>query len=48
LWAFCLGCPRTMILLISASHVARIMGMTHWCLAHFYFYFIFLRQGLTM
>jgi hypothetical protein len=29
---FCLGCPRTMIFLISASQVARIIGMSHQCL----------------
>jgi hypothetical protein len=27
------GWPRTMILLISVSHVARITGMSHWYLA---------------
>jgi hypothetical protein len=30
---FCLDCPRTIILLISASQVARIIGVSHWCLA---------------
>jgi hypothetical protein len=28
----CLGWPRTMILPISASKVARITGVSHWCL----------------
>jgi hypothetical protein len=27
---YCQGCPRTTILLISASQVAGIMGMSHW------------------
>jgi hypothetical protein len=26
-------CPRTAILQISASQVARLRGMSHWCLA---------------
>jgi hypothetical protein len=29
--------PQTLILLICASWVARITGMSHWCLALFYF-----------
>jgi hypothetical protein len=46
LWLFCRwylsnylpGCPRTVILPISASQVARITGMRHPCLAcHLYF-----------
>jgi hypothetical protein len=28
-WTFCLGWPQTMILLISTSQVARIIGMSH-------------------
>jgi hypothetical protein len=27
---FCSGCPGTMILLISASHIALITGVNHW------------------
>jgi hypothetical protein len=32
-WTICPGWPQTAILLISASQVARITGMGHWCLA---------------
>jgi hypothetical protein len=32
-WTFCLGWPQTIILLISASWVARIIGVSQWCLA---------------
>jgi hypothetical protein len=34
----CLGWPPTFILLISASSVARITGMSHWHLAGFSFF----------
>jgi hypothetical protein len=34
LWTICPGWPRTVILLISASWVARITGMSHWHLAY--------------
>jgi hypothetical protein len=30
---FCLGWPQTTVLLISASQVAKITSMHHWCLA---------------
>jgi hypothetical protein len=30
----CLGWPQTLILPISASQVARIIGMSHWCLTY--------------
>jgi hypothetical protein len=30
LWTICLGWPQTAVLLISASWVARITGMSHW------------------
>jgi hypothetical protein len=33
LWTVCLGWPQIAILLISASQVARITGVSHWCLA---------------
>jgi hypothetical protein len=32
LWTICLGWLWTVILLISASRVARIKGMSHWSL----------------
>jgi hypothetical protein len=32
-WTVCMGWPWTMILLISASQVARITCMSHRCLA---------------
>jgi hypothetical protein len=32
-WTFCLGGPQTAILLILASQVSRIIGMSHWCQA---------------
>jgi hypothetical protein len=38
LWTICLGWPWTMILLMSASQVARIIGVSHQCpgpLGHF-------------
>jgi hypothetical protein len=34
-WIICLGCPQSSILLISVSQVARITGVSHWCLASF-------------
>jgi hypothetical protein len=34
LWIICLGWPWTVILQISAFQVARIIGVSHWCLAH--------------
>jgi hypothetical protein len=37
-WAVCLGWPQTSILLSSACQVARITGVSHWCLAHLYFF----------
>jgi hypothetical protein len=37
-----------MILLISASQVARIIGISHWCPFVLLFCFVFLRQGLAM
>jgi hypothetical protein len=30
LWTLCPGWPRTWILLISASKIAHISGMSHW------------------
>jgi hypothetical protein len=33
LWTICLGWFWTVILLISTSWVARIIGVSHWCLA---------------
>jgi hypothetical protein len=30
-WTICLGWFRTAILLVSASWVARIIGVSHWC-----------------
>jgi hypothetical protein len=30
-WTVCLGCPQIAILLISASQVTRITGVSHWC-----------------
>jgi hypothetical protein len=30
-WTFSPGCPQTTIPVISASQVARITDMTHWC-----------------
>jgi hypothetical protein len=35
---FCLGWPGTMILLTSACQVTRIIGMSHWHLAHRYLF----------
>jgi hypothetical protein len=32
-WTFCLTWPQTAVLLILASQVARIVGMSHWHLA---------------
>jgi hypothetical protein len=32
-WTICPDWPQTSILLISASQVARIKSMSHWCLA---------------
>jgi hypothetical protein len=37
----CLGWPQTAILLISASQVARIVGVNHWHPAILHFYFMF-------
>jgi hypothetical protein len=31
LWTIFLCCPQHTILLISASHVAKIIGVSHWC-----------------
>jgi hypothetical protein len=36
-WTICPGWPRTEILPISASHVARIMGVSHQCPAWLFF-----------
>jgi hypothetical protein len=45
---FCLGWPWTTILLISASQVARITGVSHWCLPHMLnFECLFPRAGNT-
>jgi hypothetical protein len=35
LWTVCLGWFLTVILLISASWVARITGLSHWLICHF-------------
>jgi hypothetical protein len=32
-WIFCTGWPQMAIFPISASYVAKIIGMSHWCLA---------------
>jgi hypothetical protein len=40
LWTICLGWPQTVILLISASQVAKITGMSHWRLAPVFFLFV--------
>jgi hypothetical protein len=31
-WTICLGWPQIILLLISASQVARLTGMSYWCL----------------
>jgi hypothetical protein len=36
-WSICLDWLQTMFLLISASWIVRITGMSHWCLAWFEF-----------
>jgi hypothetical protein len=38
LWALCLDWPWTLVLLISASQVARIIGMGHWLLTELLFF----------
>jgi hypothetical protein len=38
LWTICPGRLQTMILLISASWVARITTVSHWCPAEIYFF----------
>jgi hypothetical protein len=38
LQSICLIWPETMTLLISASHVVRIIGRYHWCLVCFQFF----------
>jgi hypothetical protein len=43
LWTICLGWPWTVILLISVSQVARIIGVSHWCPAQVIFMFQFYR-----
>jgi hypothetical protein len=45
----CQGWLQTAILLISASWIARITGMSHWYPAqwHLFIYFIFAVQGLA-
>jgi hypothetical protein len=35
-----LGWPETLILLISASQVARVTGISHWCSAGYFYYFV--------
>jgi hypothetical protein len=40
-WNVCSGWPQTVILLIPASQVTRIIGISHWCLA-WYITFIML------
>jgi hypothetical protein len=37
LWTICPCWPQTLILPISASQVARITGVGHWCLTNVYF-----------
>jgi hypothetical protein len=37
---FCPGCLGTVILPISVSQVARITGVSHWCLACFHYFWI--------
>jgi hypothetical protein len=39
----CLGWPQAMILQISASQLARIIGMSHWCLSGSRFIYLFLK-----
>jgi hypothetical protein len=36
----CPGWPWTTILLVSASQVTRIIGMSHWCPAPFFFFLL--------
>jgi hypothetical protein len=44
----CSNCPQAVILLISASHVARITGMSHWCPAALLFLFLFIWDGTSL
>jgi hypothetical protein len=37
-WTICLGWLQTAILLISTTWVARIIGVSHWCLADEHFW----------
>jgi hypothetical protein len=40
-WTICHGWLQTSILLISASWVARITGVGHWCPARFFIFYLF-------
>jgi hypothetical protein len=40
-WSICLGWPQTSIILISASWIAGITGVSHWCLAWLGCFFFF-------
>jgi hypothetical protein len=43
-WTICPGWLQTMILLISASQVSRIIGMSHQCPAFYLFIFYILEE----
>jgi hypothetical protein len=53
-WTICSGCPSTVILLISASELARIRGVRHLAPGLFFcFYYVcdrkeFLRSNITV
>jgi hypothetical protein len=43
-----LGCLQTIILLISTSQVARIVGVIHWCPASSYFLSLTILSSLVV